>query len=37
MDCCDIKKAHEVMKKIDIVYHCAATAQKVYQFSLPMK
>ncbi len=28
MDCCDIKKAHEVMKKIDIVYHCAATAHE---------
>ena len=27
-DCCDLKKMHEVMKGVDIVYHCAATAHE---------
>lgn len=25
-DCCDLKKIKEIMKNIDLVYHCAATA-----------
>ena len=28
MDCCDLKKVQEIMKKIDVVYHCAATAHE---------
>jgi len=28
MDCCDLKKMSEVMKGVDIVYHCAATAHE---------
>jgi len=28
MDCCDLQKMNEVMKGIDIVYHCAATAHE---------
>ena len=27
-DCCDLKKMNEIMKGIDIVYHCAATAHE---------
>ena len=27
-DCCDLKKMNEVMKDIDVVYHCAATAHE---------
>ena len=27
-DCCDLKKMKEVMKGVDIVYHCAATAHE---------
>ena len=27
-DCCDLKKMHEVMKSVDVVYHCAATAHE---------
>ena len=27
-DCCDLKKMNEVMKNIDVVYHCAATAHE---------
>ena len=27
-DCCDLKKMNEVMKKVDVVYHCAATAHE---------
>ena len=27
-DCCDLKKMHAVMKGVDIVYHCAATAHE---------
>ena len=27
-DCCDLKKMKEVMKNIDVVYHCAATAHE---------
>jgi len=27
-DCCDLKKMNEVMKNVDIVYHCAATAHE---------
>ena len=25
-DCCDLKKMNEIMKNVDVVYHCAATA-----------
>ena len=28
IDCCDLKKVKEVMKGIDVVYHCAATAHE---------
>jgi UDP-glucose 4-epimerase len=28
MDCCDLKKVQEIMKKIDVVYHCAETAHE---------
>ena len=28
MDCCDLKKMTEIMKNIDVVYHCAATAHE---------
>jgi len=28
LDCCDLKKMNSVMKNIDIVYHCAATAHE---------
>tara|TARA_B100001123_G_C15199275_1_gene982653 strand:- start:211 stop:1227 length:1017 start_codon:yes stop_codon:yes gene_type:complete len=28
LDCCDLKKVNEVMKNIDVVYHCAATAHE---------
>ena len=27
-DCCDLKKMNKVMKNVDIVYHCAATAHE---------
>jgi UDP-glucose 4-epimerase len=27
-DCCDLKKMNEVMKNVDVVYHCAATAHE---------
>ena len=27
-DCCDLKKMNKVMKNIDVVYHCAATAHE---------
>ena len=27
-DCCDLKKMNSIMKNIDIVYHCAATAHE---------
>jgi len=27
-DCCDLKKMNDVMKDIDVVYHCAATAHE---------
>ena len=27
-DCCDLKKMNELMKGIDVVYHCAATAHE---------
>ena len=27
-DCCDLDKMNEVMKNIDVVYHCAATAHE---------
>ena len=27
-DCCDLKKMNEVMKGVDVVYHCAATAHE---------
>ena len=28
IDCCDFKKLTKVMKDVDIVYHCAATAHE---------
>ena len=28
IDCCDLKKIKEIMKGIDVVYHCAATAHE---------
>jgi len=28
MDCCDLKQMNQVMKKVDVVYHCAATAHE---------
>ena len=28
IDCCDLKKVQEIMKDIEIVYHCAATAHE---------
>ena len=28
MDCCDFKKIKEIMKNIDVVFHCAATAHE---------
>ncbi len=28
MDCCDLKKMNQVMKNVDVVYHCAATAHE---------
>ena len=28
LDCCDFKKLNKVMKNIDVVYHCAATAHE---------
>ena len=27
-DCCDLKKMTEIMKDVDVVYHCAATAHE---------
>jgi len=27
-DCCDLSKMNEVMKNVDVVYHCAATAHE---------
>ena len=27
-DCCDLKKMTNIMKDIDVVYHCAATAHE---------
>ena len=27
-DCCDLEKMKEVMKGVDVVYHCAATAHE---------
>ena len=27
-DCCDLTKMNEVMKGVDVVYHCAATAHE---------
>jgi len=28
IDCCDLKKVKEILKGIDVVYHCAATAHE---------
>jgi len=28
MDCCDLEKMNKIMKNIDVVYHCAATAHE---------
>jgi len=28
IDCCDLKKMNSIMKDVDIVYHCAATAHE---------
>ena len=27
-DCCDFQKLNKVMKNIDVIYHCAATAHE---------
>ena len=27
-DCCNLKKMNEIMKNVDVVYHCAATAHE---------
>ena len=27
-DCCDLNKMKEIMKNVDVVYHCAATAHE---------
>jgi len=27
-DCCDLKKMNKIMKNVDVVYHCAATAHE---------
>ena len=27
-DCCDLKKMNEILKNVDVVYHCAATAHE---------
>ena len=27
-DCCDLKKMNKVMKNVDVVFHCAATAHE---------
>ena len=27
-DCCDLKKMNEIMRGVDVVYHCAATAHE---------
>ena len=27
-DCCNLKKMNQVMKNVDVVYHCAATAHE---------
>ena len=27
-DCCDYEKMHSYMKRVDVVYHCAATAHE---------
>ena len=28
LDCCDFKKLNKIMKSVDVVYHCAATAHE---------
>ena len=28
LDCCDFQKLNKIMKNIDVVYHCAATAHE---------
>ena len=28
MDCCDLKEVQKIIKNIDVVYHCAATAHE---------
>ena len=28
IDCCDLHKIQKIMKNIDVVYHCAATAHE---------
>ena len=28
VDCCDLKKIKEIIKGVDVVYHCAATAHE---------
>ena len=27
-DCCDLNKMKEIMKDVDVIYHCAATAHE---------
>ena len=28
IDCCDFQKLNKIMKEVDIIYHCAATAHE---------
>ena len=28
LDCCDLQKLNKIMKNVDVVYHCAATAHE---------
>ena len=32
LDCCDFEKIKKIMKGVDVVYHCAATAHEVFLF-----
>jgi hypothetical protein len=36
-DCCDFEKIKSIMKGVDVVYHCAATAHEVFLFFHLMK
>ena len=37
VDCCDLKKGEKYNEGVQVVYHCAATALKVYLFFHLMK